>query len=179
MSTELEDAIVNNVKQAIERKPRLTPAMTTLLNTQIMNELYSANLYKQLSAWLDDNNWSNGAKLFLKYGNEEVVHADTVISYMYDMNCKVDVAAIPKATVAAKAIRDILNASLQHEIVVTEQWRGIAKQAMTEGDFTTLTIAQEFMKEQVEEETKFRNYLFLLNLKMFEYKLDMEFAKAL
>lgn len=174
----LEKAIQQSVNTvSLDKKPRLSPAIADLLNKQIMREMYSCNLYKQLSAWLDDNSWTNGAKLFLKYGNEETTHADKIISYMYDMNNKVDISAIERPVVQAKSIREVLTASLQHEIEVTGNWREIAIASMKEGDMTTFGIAQWFISEQIEEEAKFRDFLFKLNLNMPNYELDEEFAE--
>ena len=174
----LEKAIQQSVNTvSLDKKPRLSPAIADLLNKQIMREMYSCNLYKQLSAWLDDNSWTNGAKLFLKYGNEETTHADKIISYMYDMNNKVDISAIERPVVQAKSIREVLTASLQHEIELTGNWREIAIASMKEGDMTTFGIAQWFISEQIEEEAKFRDFLFKLNLNMPNYELDEEFAE--
>lgn len=177
-----EDPLKAAMQQAVsavslDKKPRLSPTIAALLNKQIMREMYSCNLYKQLSAWLDDNSWTNGAKLFLKYGNEETSHADKIINYMYDMNTKVDISAIEKPVVQVKNIREVLTASLQHEMDVTGNWREIAIASMKEGDLTTFGIAQWFITEQIEEEAKFRDFLFKLNLNMPNYELDEEFAE--
>lgn len=91
MKDDLTKAINNSSigKPSLDKQPRLSPEIQSLLTKQIMNEMYSCNLYKQLAGWLDDNDWTFGSKLFLKYGNEEISHADKVIDYMFERNCKV------------------------------------------------------------------------------------------
>ena len=177
----LKAAINNSTvgKPTLDKQPRLSTEIQSLINKQIMNEMYSCNLYKQLSAWLDDNNWTAGSKLFLKYGNEETTHADKAINYMYDRNCRVDIQAIEKPVINVKNIRDVLTASLEHEIAVTNQWRAIAAAAFKEADFTTFGFAQWYINEQIEEEVKFRDFLFLLNLGMPDYFIEGKFEEAL
>lgn len=181
MKDDLTAAINNSSigKPTLDKQPRLSVEMQALLTKQIMNEMHSCNLYKQLAGWLDDNDWTFGAKLFMKYGNEETAHADKVIEYMFERNCKVDILAIEKPVISVKNVRDVLLASLEHEILVSNQWKTIAAMAMKEADLTTFGIAQWFINEQVEEESKFRDFLFKLNLNMPEYELDEEFKDAL
>lgn len=57
-------------------------------------------------------------------------------------------------------------------MTVTEQWNNISKLAKNANDNTTYEFAQWFLKEQVEEEEKFRNILFKLDLDMPKWKTD-------
>ena len=55
---------------------------------------------------------------------------------------------------------------------VTKNWEDIAEAALSSGDNTTYEFSQWYLKEQVEEESKFRDILFKLNLDMPKYELD-------
>lgn len=179
MDNKLENAIRKNMVTPLEKKPRLSSNTIALLNQQIVNEMYSCNLYKQLSSWLDENGWTNGSKLFLQYGNEEIEHADKVIDYLYDMNCKVIIGTIEQPTIQVNNIRSVLTTALQHEIGVTNQWKAIAIAALKEVDLQTYDLCHWFMYEQIEEETKFRDLLFKLNLGTPDYEIDKIFKKML
>ncbi len=71
-----------------------------------------------------------------------------------------------------KGIRDVIEQSLEHEIGVTRNWEAISEAAKKGGDNTTYEFAQFFLKEQIEEEEKFRNLLFKLDLDMPDWKTD-------
>lgn len=62
---------------------------------------------------------------------------------------------------------------------VTKNWEAISELAKKEGDNTTYEFAQGFLKEQVEEEEKFRNLLFKLDLNMPDWKTDELFESLL
>ena len=55
---------------------------------------------------------------------------------------------------------------------VSVQSNDIAKEAKAENDNTTYEFSQWFIKEQVEEEEKFRNFIFKMNLDMPDYEID-------
>lgn len=161
-----------NESNGIENDSRLSSEIVNLLNTQIKSELESSQLYKSMACWLDDNGWAGASKYFFKSGQEELVHMDKIYMYLFERNCVAIVPPCDKVQDKFKDIRDVLELSLEHEIKVTKEWENISNVAKNNGDNTTVEFAQWFLKEQVEEEQKFRDLIFKLNLDIPKWKLD-------
>lgn len=158
--------------EGIEDKGRLSDKITGILNKQIKNELLSSQIYRGMSCWLDDKGWIDASKYFFKSAQEELVHMEKVYQYLFDRNVLAKVPTVEGVKETFKDIRDVLEESLKHEMEVSVQWNDIAKEAKAENDNTTYEFSQWFIKEQVEEEEKFRNFIFKMNLDMPDYEID-------
>ncbi len=151
---------------------RLSEAITGILNTQIKNELMSSQLYLGMTCFLDDKGWIGASKYYFKTAKEELNHMNKIYDYLFDRNVKAVVPTTDDVKQEYSGIREILEASLQHEIEVTKNWNDISDKAKAENDNTTYEFAQWFLAEQVEEENKFREILFKLDLDMPDWKID-------
>lgn len=167
----------DSVKGKIVDVERLSQTVLAILNEQIKNELLSSQIYRGMSCWLNDAKWPSGTKLFFKYADEELGHMSKIYSYIFDRNCKAVVPAVEPVKSDFSDIREVVEASLEHEIEVTDNWEAISSLAKEEGDNTTYEFAQWFLKEQVEEEDKFRTILEKMDLDMPKYEIDKLFAE--
>ena len=116
------------------------------------------------------------SKYYFKSAGEELTHMEKIYQYLFDRNVK---AVVPMCQLVKQEfidIRNVVEESLQHEITVTKQWESISQIAKTEGDNTTFQFAQWFLKEQIEEESKFRDLLFKFDLDMPKWKIDELFG---
>jgi len=156
----------------IENKSRLSDKVTKLLNEQIKNELESSQIYRAMSCWLDEKGWIGAQKYFFNSAKEELKHMDKLYEYIFDRNAKAKTPNVGDVETDFKDIREIIEKSLDHEMNVTKNWEDIAEAALSSGDNTTYEFSQWYLKEQVEEESKFRDILFKLNLDMPKYELD-------
>lgn len=163
----------------LEFTPRLDQKVIDVLNLQIKNELYSANLYKAISSWCSNGPWSNAFKVFFKYGQEEMTHMDKIIEYLDDKNCKFIIPECPKPPCEFKDMREIVTKALQHEINVTKNWEDISNTALACKDNTTHEFATWYLREQREEESKQRELLYKIDLGMPDWMLDLEFKELL
>jgi ferritin len=168
-----------DAKGNLEQKGRISDSMCEILNTQIKNELQSSQIYKGMSCWLDDKGWIGASKYFFKASSEELAHMDKTYQYLFDRNMVAKVPVCEAVKQEFKDIREVVEASLQHEIDVTKNWEDISNKAKEEGDNTTYEFAQFFLKEQVEEEEKFRKILFKMDLDMPKWELDELFEDLL
>lgn len=166
-------------KGDLEQKSRLSSAVAEILNTQIMNELQSSQIYKGMSCWLDDKGWIGASKYFFKASSEELAHMDKVYQYLFDRNAVAKVPTCETVKQEFKDIREVVEMSLQHEMDVTKNWEDIANKAKEEGDNTTYDFVQFFLKEQVEEEEKFRKILFKMDLDMPKWEIDELFESLM
>ena len=160
------------MNESIQQEERLSKAITDVLNAQIKNEAMSSQIYLGMTCWLDDTGWIGASKYYFKTAQEELVHMNKIYKYMFDRNVKPVVPEIGPVTQVFEDIREVVELSLAHEMTVTEQWNNISKLAKDANDNTTYEFAQWFLKEQVEEEEKFRNILFKLDLDMPKWKTD-------
>lgn len=158
--------------EGIESEGRLSEKITEILNKQIKRELESSQIYRAMSCWLDNAGWVDAPKYFFKAAQEELVHMDKIYQYLFDRNVLAIVPEIEKVKQEFESIRNVIEESLKHEIEVTKNWEEISKTAKEDGDNTTYEFAQWFLKEQVEEENKFRDILDKMNLDMPKWKIE-------
>lgn len=125
-----------------------------LINYRIQEEEKSSRLYFYMSKWLAFNGFSGASKLWDKYSSEELNHASWAYSYLEDLNILPCVDSIEKPDVEISSLQDVINKSLEHEILITKQCNDLAKAALAANDFMTLELAQKYLKEQVEEIAK-------------------------
>ena len=162
---------------AIEFKPRLQPDIVSILNQQICNELQSSQIYRGMACWLDNAGWTNASEYFMKSADEELKHMNKIYEYLFDKNCK---AICPNCSQVAQEfsdIRDILVKSLEHEMVITCNWEDIASLSCEKKDKTTIFLSDWFLSEQTEEEIKWRNILYLIDLDAPKWKIEEYFKE--
>ena len=135
-------------KNSIEQKARLSKGIASILNKQIENELYSSQIYRAFSAWLDDEGWIGGSELFFKYADEELGHMSKIYKYLYEKNARAIVPNVKNVPVNFENIRDVVVKALEHEMRVTKNWNDIANKAKGEDDNDTYSFALGYVNEQ-------------------------------
>ena len=133
---------------------RISDNIEKILNTQIANEMNSSILYRAMGNCLEYNGWVGASKLWKKYSTEETGHAEKIINYMQDRDCMPIIPATTLPQQKFEGIEDIVAKSDEHEILISNQWKKIASEAMKEADLMTFELAQWFIKEQTSEEKK-------------------------
>jgi ferritin len=176
---DVEIIIEEAKKNSIEQKARLSKGITAILNKQIENELYSSQIYRAFSAWLDDKGWIGGSELFFKYADEELGHMSKIYKYLYEKNSRAIVPNVKNVPQDFNDVRDLVEKALEHEMKVTKNWNEIANKAKGEDDNDTYSFALGYVNEQREEEEKIRNILFSMDLDMPKWKIDEMFKKLL
>ena len=130
---------------------RLSKNIETILNSQIANEMNSSKLYRAMSNCLEYSGWEGAAKLWKKYADEENEHAEKIISYMQDRDCKPQIPLTMQPPKDFEGIKSIVVKSDAHEVKITDDWKKIAEDSLKERDFLTFELAGWFIKEQTEE----------------------------
>jgi len=129
------------------------------LNYRIQQEEYSARIYLSMSMWLDDHGYVNGAKLWKKYSDEEMIHANDARTYLLAMGVQPITPVLEEPTQVFSGLPEIIRQSYQHEIEVTMQIKDLASETMTKGDHMLYQLALAYLKEQVEEHGKMQNWM--------------------
>lgn len=132
----------------------ISDKVINLLNFRIQKEEESARIYLSMSNWLNFNGFNGAGKLWAKYSEEEIVHSKIAYEYLLDLDINPVVPVLSKPPQEFKGFTDIILISLDHEKEITMQCQELAKVCIEEGDFMTLSLAQKYLSEQVEEIAK-------------------------
>ena len=124
-----------------------------LLNQQINKELYSAYLYLDFSNYFKAKGLDGFANWYYIQAQEERDHAMLFYTYLQNENMPVTLEAIAKPDKVLTDNMSVLQAGLEHEILVTSLINDIYGAAYEVKDFRTMQFLDWFVKEQGEEET--------------------------
>lgn len=143
------------------RNTLLSPEAVSLLNERIVQEELSSRTYLAMSLWLSDNGFDGASKLWKKYSDEELVHANWARNYMLAMGEKPMTTSVlaPDITDFSGGLSQIIKLSFDHEIVITKQLKTGATFALTNGDHLLYTLMLTYLKEQVEEHEKMQKWV--------------------
>ncbi len=135
----------------------ISKKMEAAINQQINQEIYSAHMYLQMSAYFANRSLNGFAHWFRIQYQEELVHAGKLFDYvlMRDGNVKLTAVAAPAQT--WKTTQAACEAAYKAEVKNTEQINAIMDAASKENDHATRVILQWFVEEQVEEESSAMN----------------------
>jgi ferritin len=122
------------------------------INSQIVKEMYSSNLYLSMASYYADNNLNGFANWMRVQADEELQHAMKFFDYLLDRGGRPVVGAIDAPQTEWKNALDVFEHALKHEQYVTEEINKIADLAIDERDHATTSFLKWFIDEQVEEE---------------------------
>jgi len=121
-------------------------------NKQINEELYSAYLYMQMSAYFEGQNLSGFAQWLKIQAQEEVSHAMKFYSHIFERAGKVELQAISKPPVSWNSPLDAFKAAYAHEQHITGCISSLVEKSAKAKDHAGVQMLQWFVAEQVEEE---------------------------
>jgi ferritin len=122
------------------------------LNDQINAELGSAYQYLAMAAYFDATNLEGSARWMRRQAREEVSHAMKIFDFVRDRDGRVSLAAIAQPTAQFASTLAVWDAVLKQEQHVTSLIHALYRLAEDEKDYSTQTMLQWFITEQIEEE---------------------------
>jgi len=131
--------------------------MATALNEQIKWEMYSANLYLAMSAYLQDAGLTGFSHWMRIQYQEETAHALKFYDFLLSRGGQVTMLSID-------APDEIFEETLSHEQEVTRRINELVHLAKEERDFATDIFLQWFVTEQVEEEESVKDIISKLRM---------------
>ena len=137
----------------------ISEAAITMLNFRIQQEEASSRIYKAMSMWLNNSGYIGAAKLWLKYSDEELTHANWAREYLLDMGVQPTTPKLEAPTQNFSGLPEIIQLSYDHEIVITKQCKQFATDSFKEGDHMLYQLALKYLQEQVEEHGKMQNWV--------------------
>ena len=161
----------------------LTNQMVKKLNDQLNLEFYSSNLYLQMSAWCDDQNFPSFGKFLRDHAGEERQHMKRLFDYVLDCGSLALIGKIAAPESEYKSLLDVFKAAYQHELKITKEINELVDYALTQKDFSTFNFLQWYVAEQHEEEKLFKSIVDKLELvgenKRDLFFMDKDFNKTL
>jgi ferritin len=150
----------------------ITQEVIDLLNYRIQQEQYSSKIYEQMYLYLANESFFNAAKVWKKFSEEELSHAEWAKDYLMSFNIMPELMQIDEPPNNFSSIEDIIQQTFDHEVLVTQQCLDLTKKAFTLQDFTLLELGLKFNKEQKEEMDKAYGLLDVMRLTSDKLILD-------
>ncbi len=142
----------------------LSEKMLNILNEQVSKEAYASHLYLAMASWADVQGFEGISAWFYAQAEEERVHMLKFIHYINERGGHAIVPVIEQPPKDFKGVKEIFDASLEHEQMVTAAINNIVSLALEEKDYTTNNWIQWFVDEQLEEETSVQAIIDKLNI---------------
>lgn len=133
----------------------ITAKLQKAVNDQIAAELWSSNLYLQMSYFLKNQGWDGFAHWLRVHAEEEREHATRMADYMTDRGGAVKLQMINVVPEGWGTVAEVFEHSLEQEKMVSKMIDRIVLLAIEEQDFATENFFRTFVDEQVEEEALF------------------------
>ncbi|MFK8068071.1 MAG: non-heme ferritin [Gammaproteobacteria bacterium] len=142
----------------------LSKNLTKLLNRQINLEFYSSNLYLQMRSWCDANSMDGCARFLQQHADEEMQHMHRLFNYVNEAGSMALIGSIDAPKSEYSDIKDVFQATFEHECLITKEINSLVKTAYDSGDFSTFNFLQWYAAEQHEEEHLFGTILDKINM---------------
>ena len=129
------------------------------LNSQVVEEFYSSNLYLAMASWCDNEGLNNCANFMYNHFEEERMHMLKIFHYINEMGGHAIVPELKQPPVDYGSVQNMFKETFKHEQFITGRINDLVKLAVAENDFQTINFLQWFVEEQREEEATFQNIL--------------------
>ena len=155
--------------------------LTKKLNAQINSESYSVVLYLQMSAWCSSKGYDGCANFFRLQADEEKQHMEKLFDYMLETGALPQLGQIPAPPTSWATVKDLFQATFEHEIKISQAISSLVEIAIGEKDFSTHNFLQWYVAEQHEEEFKLKSILDRIDMITAEghgvYTIDREVSR--
>lgn len=142
----------------------LSETLTNQLNEQINLEFYSSNLYLQMSTWCAYKGYDGCAEFLQQHSSEERTHMEKLFNYVHETGGLPKLGTIEAPEISWNSIKDVFEATYEHEKRITQRINALVKQSLAEEDFSTFNFLQWYVAEQHEEEHLFKSILDKIDL---------------
>ena len=133
----------------------ITAKLQNIINDQITAELWSSNLYLQMSYFLKHQGWDGFAHWMKIHSDEEREHATKMADFLTDRGGQVKLNMVNLVPEGWGSVLEVFEHSLEQEKMVSKMIDKIVLLAIEEQDFATENFFRTFVDEQVEEEALF------------------------
>jgi ferritin len=142
----------------------ITQEVIDLLNYRIQQEQYSSKVYEQMAAWLQNASFLNCAKVWSKFSSEELEHSEIAKDYLLSFNIMPELMVIEEPVNNFKDLKDIIQKTFDHEVLITTQCLDITNKALEWKDWTLFALGQKYNEIQRVEMDEVYNLVDISNL---------------
>ena len=142
----------------------LSPTTCQALNKHLNKELFSANLYLNMSAAAAAMGFKGVSTWFMVQYREEMVHFMKFYTYINSQGEQAVVTEMPAPASKFTSLLEMYEKTLAHEQAITGWINDLIELAVTEKDHATQIFLQWFITEQIEEEENDREIIAKLKL---------------
>lgn len=146
-------------KPTIRRSTLISQTLIDLLNYRIKREEESSRLYLAMSLWLNDSGYTGSAKLWKKYSDEELHHADWAREFLLAFGITPATPMLEEQPKVFAGLPDIIYKSYDHEVVIYEECKDLANAAFKENNLLLYPLGLKYTAEQVEELDKLQTHI--------------------
>jgi len=142
----------------------LNATVAAALNAHLNKELFSANLYLNMSSAAAAMGFKGTASWFMVQYQEEMVHFMKFYTYINSQGEQAVVREMAAPASSFSSLLDMFEKTLHHEQSITRWINELAELAVGEKDHATQIFLQWFITEQIEEEENDREIIAKLKL---------------
>lgn len=143
---------------------KISQRMKKLLNDQITLEGFASNYYLSIASWAEITGYDGAANFFYLQADEERQHMLKIIHFLNGLGVDATIPAIKQPPKSFQSFESLFKIALKNEQAVTKAIHKMVEIAQKEKDHSSFDFLQWFVKEQVQEETKFEAILQKFNL---------------
>ncbi len=140
------------IKKPLKDFVMITQKLQKAINDQITAEMWSSQLYLQMSYFLKRQGWDGFAHWMAVQALEERGHATKMADFMTDRGGIVRLQMIDVVPEGWGSVLEIFEHAYSHECKVSKMIDTIVTLAQEEKDYATENFFRTFVDEQVEEE---------------------------
>lgn len=129
----------------------LDDELLELFNYRINQEEASSRLYLKMSVCMQDKGYFNAAKLWRKFSEEELEHAEIARNYLLALDIEPETRNIIVPDKPCDGLDVCINSTLEHEYEVTQQCEDLAQACLKKMCMKSFKIAQKYIKIQIHE----------------------------
>jgi len=134
------------------------------LNSQIVKEAYSSQLYLAMASWAEGQGLNGTAQFLYSHSDEERFHMLKLVKFVNERGGKADISGVEAPPATYKSVPSVFELLLQHELGVTDSINNLVDVCLQEKDYTTHNFIQWFVSEQLEEEALARTIVDKVNM---------------
>lgn len=133
----------------------VSDALSAMLITQIKHEQTNANTYGIISNYFGSIGLESCHKWFSHQMEEELSHAKKIIDFCTNAGVELNFEQIDKIDLSESFDPvKLMTKYLDLEIETTESIRRLCKQALVDSDFISFNFLNDFIKDQLSEESE-------------------------
>ena len=139
--------------------PIISEKTIKLLNNQLNEEHYSANLYFNMAGWCSKQGLNGCAAFLNNHAAEEHTHLEKFNDFIKKAGGQPIIGTMKEPEHDFSSVEEVFEKVVKHERYITALIKKLVDKAMDDKDYITLNFLDWFMNEQFEEEGLFNNIM--------------------